>query len=432
MSACAKCGGSLSNPFDFSSVESTTCQCNTGGLVITSDPLPNQTCCVVSVNDKVGKVNLTIEDIPLGDNQFLTPALVVASLTPTPPISMDSTGVFTHDDTAVTPGTYGTDAEIPVITVDAKGHITNATTVPMATPAVGDDLTAIEALTGTGYLIRTDADTWALKSIEGTAGQIQVNDGDGVDAPTTIELIPTGVIAGDYGGANSWPVLTLDELGRVIAASTTALPAPTIPEHTHALTDLSNVDPTITSPTTGDVLTWDGTKWTTSSAGITIERETVTCEAILKVATSGNDIDISDAGSPINTVYKFKDINNRYKVSINAVFYILESDLTGFPVSDITDLFIGTLPAGYEPVHPTYISGVNLVTPLQGDLKSFDSSVDFAGVTKIAAVTFMIDTDGKIYLSLFGSSNYSACTLSGVDNVILPLTAEFLTKLIVP
>ena len=104
MSACAKCGGSLSNPFDFSSVESTTCQCNTGGLVITSDPLPNQTCCVVSVNDKVGKVNLTIEDIPLGDNQFLTPALVVASLTPTPTISMRSTGIFSHDETAVTLG----------------------------------------------------------------------------------------------------------------------------------------------------------------------------------------------------------------------------------------------------------------------------------------------------------------------------------------
>ncbi len=431
MSACAKCGGSLSNPFDFSSVESTTCQCNTGGLVLSSEALPNQNCCVVSVNDKVGKVVLNIDDIDLLGNAFFTEALAVAAFTPTAPIGLDGDGNLTHEDSIVTPGTYGSDTEVPVITVDAKGHVTGITNVAMATPAIGDDLTAIEAVTGTGYLVRTAANTWILRTI-GSSPTIIVNDGDGVSTPTTMELTEPGVIAGDYGSAVSWPVFTVDTYGRIVTATSIPMPPATIPAHTHSLGDLTNVDPTADTPTLGDALVWDGSSWVPSSSAINFNTSAVVCESILLEATSSNDIDSVVLGLPINNIYRLVDTANRYKISINAIFYILESNLAGFPGSPVADLFIGTVPSGYEPMHPIYVPGSIDLNPVTAGLRNAANTVAFAGTQFLYALTYLIDTDGKIYLSIRGNSDYSCPTLTAVNNVILPLNCEYLTKRIVP
>lgn len=431
MSTCSKCGGSLANPFDFSSVESTTCQCNTGGLVLSSSALPNEKCCVESVNEKVGKVVLNIDDIDLLDKVFFTEALAVAAFTPEAPIGLDGDGNLTHNDSTVVPGVYGSDTDIPVFTVDSKGHITNVTNTPMATPAIGDDLTAIEAITGIGYLIRTAANTWTLRSIAGTAGQILISDGDGVSNPTTIGLEASGVVAGSYGGPTSWPVFTVDEFGRIVTASVETIPAVVIPAHTHALGDLSNVSATADAPTTNDVLKWDGSEWIPSSSSIVLSKSSITCEATVHEAYSTNDLDAAEGGAPINTVYKLVGADDRYKISINAIFYIAESDLAGFPGADIIDLLIGRLPANHAPIHPTYVNGVSFFSPVAGGLTDSVGTA-FAGLMKLGGASFMIDTDGKIYLSLFGSSAYSTTTLGGIDTLVLPLVTEFLTKLIVP
>jgi hypothetical protein len=50
------------------------------------------------------------------------------------------------------------------------------------------DLTAIAALTGTGIAVRTAADTWAQRTITGTANAITVTNGDGVAGNPTISL----------------------------------------------------------------------------------------------------------------------------------------------------------------------------------------------------------------------------------------------------
>lgn len=54
--------------------------------------------------------------------------------------------------------------------------------------SIGPDLTAIEALTLTGILVRTAADTWTLRSIAGTANEVTVTDGAGIAANPTISL----------------------------------------------------------------------------------------------------------------------------------------------------------------------------------------------------------------------------------------------------
>lgn len=61
------------------------------------------------------------------------------------------------------------------------------------------DLTAIAALAGTGIAVRTAADTWAQRTITGTANEISVADGDGVAGNPTLSL--PAVI--DLGGKTS-------------------------------------------------------------------------------------------------------------------------------------------------------------------------------------------------------------------------------------
>lgn len=51
-----------------------------------------------------------------------------------------------------------------------------------------DDMEAIEALTGAGFSARTATDTWALRTITGTAAEITVTNGDGVSGAPTLSL----------------------------------------------------------------------------------------------------------------------------------------------------------------------------------------------------------------------------------------------------
>lgn len=67
------------------------------------------------------------------------------------------------------------------------------------------DLIAIAALATTGILVRTASNTWALESIQGTANQIDIVNGDGVAGNPVVSLNATVLaqLAGTIAVANA-------------------------------------------------------------------------------------------------------------------------------------------------------------------------------------------------------------------------------------
>lgn len=82
------------------------------------------------------------------------------------------------------------------------------------TLALSDDLAAVEALAGTGFAVRTGANTWAQRSITGTADRIVVTNGDGVTSSPTIDLATV-----TNGGFGSFSKFSVDSYGRVVGHS---------------------------------------------------------------------------------------------------------------------------------------------------------------------------------------------------------------------
>lgn len=104
---------------------------------------------------------------------------------------------LTHANTAVTPGAYGSAASalMPTITIDQKGHVTAASQTVIPSQAVAGDGTYI---TGGGSVL-------------------------GLNPGITLTLGNSGVTAGSYGSSTAVGTFTVDAKGRVTAASNVAI-----------------------------------------------------------------------------------------------------------------------------------------------------------------------------------------------------------------
>lgn len=76
--------------------------------------------------------------------------------------------------------------------------------------ALADDLLAIEGLSGSGFAVRTGANTWTERVITGTDTRIVVTNGDGVTSSPTIDLASV-----TQGSTGSFVKITVDGYGRV-------------------------------------------------------------------------------------------------------------------------------------------------------------------------------------------------------------------------
>jgi len=111
------------------------------------------------------------------------------------PITNSGTIIANLATTGVSSGTYGSATQVPVLTVNAKGQVTGATTTSISIPTQG--------LTSVGIL---SASLTVTNSPRTTNGNI------------TLETAPTGVTTGVYGSNSSIPQITIGPDGRITSA----------------------------------------------------------------------------------------------------------------------------------------------------------------------------------------------------------------------
>ena len=139
------------------------------------------------------------------DSQTLTIA-GGAGLTST---GADQTLTLSLDDTAVTPGAYGSATAIPTFTVDQQGRLTAAGTAAITTSfTLAADAGADDTFNNGGTLTFT-GDTGITTTVS--------------DDTITIDLDDTAVTAGSYGSATAIPTFTVDQQGRLTAAGTVGI-----------------------------------------------------------------------------------------------------------------------------------------------------------------------------------------------------------------
>jgi phage-related tail fiber protein len=112
--------------------------------------------------------------------------------------------------TGATPGTY------TKVTIDSKGRVTSgasATPTDIGAQPFNAKLTSFSNFNSYGIIAQTDSNTFANRTITGTAGRITVSDGDGIANNPVIDLQTTGVVSGTYSS------VTVDAYGRVTSGS---------------------------------------------------------------------------------------------------------------------------------------------------------------------------------------------------------------------
>ena len=114
-------------------------------------------------------------------------------------------------DSGVTLGSYGSATAIPVLTINAQGQITAASTASVATALTVDG----DATTADVDLLTDDL------QIHGTSGVVSTSvSKTGTDATLVIDLVDTAVTLGSYGSTAAKTVsFTVDQQGRLTAAS---------------------------------------------------------------------------------------------------------------------------------------------------------------------------------------------------------------------
>jgi hypothetical protein len=79
------------------------------------------------------------------------------------------------------------------------------------------------SLTDDGIVVRTDPETYTTRTIAGAASNILVSNGTGVSGNPTIDLTDTAVTPGSYGSAGNVARVTVDQKGRLTAATNTSI-----------------------------------------------------------------------------------------------------------------------------------------------------------------------------------------------------------------
>ena len=114
------------------------------------------------------------------------------------------------DDTAVTPGTYGSSTVIPTFTVDQQGRLTSVSSSIIATTLnVSDDSSTSLGINLLNDTLNFNGDTGITTSLDGNSVNIDLDD--------------TAVTPGTYGSSTNAVNITVDQQGRITSISNAAI-----------------------------------------------------------------------------------------------------------------------------------------------------------------------------------------------------------------
>jgi len=175
-------------------------------------------------------------------NLYYTDTRVRNAVSATTGIDYDSaTGVFNLADTAVTAGTFGSASEVPVITVDAQGRITSASTTNVAgvsSFSYDSNTGDLDIGTADGSTFTATVDLGPFSTSDLTEGSnlyytdarvdAHLSGGSGIDFSSgTISHSDTSSVGNVTATSNTFvDSLTFDEFGHVTAVSTSTAAPP--------------------------------------------------------------------------------------------------------------------------------------------------------------------------------------------------------------
>ncbi|NCN95197.1 MAG: hypothetical protein GW917_00575, partial [Bdellovibrionales bacterium] len=279
----------------------------------------------------------------------------VTSVSGTTPISVatgTSTPVISLNDTAVTPGSYGSATQVATFTVDQKGRLTSAgsTTISGVSP-VGSSL--------------TDTNIW-IGNGSNQAAAVAMS-GDATIANTgALTLATSGVTAGSYGSATQVPTYTVDAKGRITAASNTTI---------------SGVSPVGSSLTSAQMFVGDGSNQVAA----------VSMSGDATLANTGA-LTLSNSGVTAST-YKSVTVDAKGRVTAGTN----PTTLSGFGITDSVRNVGGT---------PSIESGLDASKPAAGTAGRLYISTDTQSISRDNGATW--DT-----IATAGGSGGTVTSVSG-------------------